>query len=233
MGRKLNWIGGLLTALYIGFMFFMIAGRVGELRDLPLNELGDFLAGAFGPVAFLWLVLGFLQQGEELRQGTQALLLQAEELKNSVAQQSIMAEAATEQIKSQQMALQLQLAEKEKEQQPLFEFITGARSGGPDGKVNTSLSFSNVGNEVRDVGAVFDPPIGSQAGDTIKVMPRGGGYSFSFQFPWPQELVQGTLLIRYMRLDGSRWLEVFNYEIRSDSPFVSVQRPIGGVPSKI
>lgn len=233
MGRKLHWIGGIITVLYIGFMSFMIAGRLSELRELPLNSLGDFLAGAFGPVAFLWLVLGFLQQGEELRQGTQALLLQAEELKNSVAQQSIMAEAATEQIKSQQIALQLQLAEKEKEHQPLFEFITGARSGGPAGNVRTSISFSNVGNEVRHVNAVFDPPIGAQAGDSINVMSRGGGYSFSFEFPWPQDVVQGALLIRYMRLDGSRWLEVFNYEIRPDSPFVSVQRPIGGVPSRI
>jgi hypothetical protein len=30
-----------------------------DLKQLSLNELGDFLAGAFGPLALFWLVLGF------------------------------------------------------------------------------------------------------------------------------------------------------------------------------
>lgn len=43
------------------------------------NEYGDFLAGLCAPLAFLWLVLGFFQQGKELR-------LQVKELANSVEQ---------------------------------------------------------------------------------------------------------------------------------------------------
>jgi hypothetical protein len=61
------------------------------LRQIPLNELGDFLAGAMGPIAILWLILGFLQQGDELR-------LQVEELKNSVEQQGKVAKAALDQL---------------------------------------------------------------------------------------------------------------------------------------
>lgn len=53
---------------------------------LELNVLGDFLAGAFAPLAFLWLVLGFLQQGRELS-------LQIEELRHSVSAQRDLVDA--------------------------------------------------------------------------------------------------------------------------------------------
>ena len=62
------------------------------------NEWGDFLAGSFGPVAFLWLVLGFIQQGHELKQNGEALRLQADELKNSVEQHKDLVAATREQV---------------------------------------------------------------------------------------------------------------------------------------
>lgn len=59
-----------------------------------LNELGDFLAGIFAPIAFFWLVLGYIQQAKQLEQNTQALKqqeqalrLQIEEMRQSVRQQ--------------------------------------------------------------------------------------------------------------------------------------------------
>lgn len=69
-----------------------------ELRKLQLNEKGDFLAGIFSPLAFLWLVYGYLQQGQELKQNTEALRLQAVELRNSVAQQAEQVRLTTEQL---------------------------------------------------------------------------------------------------------------------------------------
>ena len=36
------------------------------LRTGPLNELGDFLAGVFTPVALIWLISGYLLQSKEL-----------------------------------------------------------------------------------------------------------------------------------------------------------------------
>ncbi|WP_139795856.1 hypothetical protein [Desulfocicer vacuolatum] len=63
-----------------------------------MNEIGDFLAGIFGPLAMAWLILGFLQQGEELQQSTQALELQAKELNLSVAQQKEMVELTKKQL---------------------------------------------------------------------------------------------------------------------------------------
>ena len=36
-------------------------------RDMSLNELGDYLAGAFSPLAFLWLIYGYFMQNIELK----------------------------------------------------------------------------------------------------------------------------------------------------------------------
>ncbi|TCM61878.1 hypothetical protein EC844_12632 [Acinetobacter calcoaceticus] len=70
--------------LSLSFYFFFDSS---DFVDLPLNEKGDFLAGAFAPLAFLWLVYGYYQQRQEIKQNTDALRLQADELANSVEQQ--------------------------------------------------------------------------------------------------------------------------------------------------
>jgi hypothetical protein len=64
------------------------------LYKMKPNEFGDFLAGIFGPLVLLWVVMGFLQQGAELKYSREALLLQARELKASVEAQKDMGAAA-------------------------------------------------------------------------------------------------------------------------------------------
>lgn len=93
MAKKLEFWGALVTTLYLVIIAIIVAHKFDDFLCLKLNELGDFLAGAFGPVAFLWLVLGFLQQGRELKLSTDALRLQAEELRASVEQQTKMVES--------------------------------------------------------------------------------------------------------------------------------------------
>lgn len=80
-------LGGLVTGVYLVGVATLVYWKHTTIPDLELNEIGDFLAGVFGPVAFLWLVLGYLQQGRELKLSSEALQLQAQELKNSVEQQ--------------------------------------------------------------------------------------------------------------------------------------------------
>ena len=41
--------------------------------NLPVEEVGSFLEGAFAPLAFLWLVVGYFLQQQELIQNTQAM----------------------------------------------------------------------------------------------------------------------------------------------------------------
>jgi hypothetical protein len=87
MSRLLSTIGICTTLAYLAFLGYIFHGRADELRLLQPNHLGDFLAGVFGPLAILWLILGFFQQGVELRENSRALDLQAEELKNATREQ--------------------------------------------------------------------------------------------------------------------------------------------------
>lgn len=82
------WLGGIgLTWIF------------GSLKSPEsLNELGDFLAGVFAPIAFFWLILGYVQQGKQLDQNTtaleqqeRALQLQIHGMKESVQQQKELA----------------------------------------------------------------------------------------------------------------------------------------------
>lgn len=77
-----------------------MGARFDELISLALNEIGDLAAGVFGPLAFLWLVLGYIQQGRELKLSSQALRMQAEELKASVEQQTAMVEVSRRQLEA-------------------------------------------------------------------------------------------------------------------------------------
>jgi hypothetical protein len=94
--------GVLFTVVYIIGISYFQWDRLADLSNLELNEFGDFFAGVLGPLAILWLVIGFFQQGTELRNSAKALTLQADELKASVEQQSQLAETAKDQFDLQQ-----------------------------------------------------------------------------------------------------------------------------------
>ncbi|NWC24102.1 hypothetical protein HX787_27475 [Pseudomonas tolaasii] len=100
MGRVLAIVGIVVTVVYLVFVWWLVGERIQSLQTMALNEVGDFLAGVFGPLAILWLVLGFFQQGVELRQGTEALKMQAKELRASVQQQSAMVDVSKEQLRT-------------------------------------------------------------------------------------------------------------------------------------
>ena len=80
-----TWVVGGLTFFYLFAGLIILMARGGDLVNLlaygELNELGDFLAGALTPVAFIWLVYGYLVQGDELRLQREELRLQREELR--------------------------------------------------------------------------------------------------------------------------------------------------------
>lgn len=73
-------IGLLLTAVWLGAGAIYIGTRFGwsGFLHLPLGELGDFLDGAFAPLAFLWLVLGLFLQQRELAANNAAIQRQSE-----------------------------------------------------------------------------------------------------------------------------------------------------------
>ncbi len=83
--RRLDgeWFAGLLTSLWVSVVLLILIMRWQELFELKLNELGDLLAGVFGPAAFMWLILGYRQQGMELKNSSEALKHQVTELQKS------------------------------------------------------------------------------------------------------------------------------------------------------
>jgi hypothetical protein len=111
--------GVVLTAMWLGVMVAFM-----WLMPLPdgLNEWGDFFAGFFSPVAFLWLVVGYLQQGEELRNSNTALKLQADELKASVQQQIEMVRISNQQLLHEKEKYQSEIEERDLATQPIFRF---------------------------------------------------------------------------------------------------------------
>lgn len=70
-----------LSIFYFVAMLFPRRNDAWELlRRGDLNELGDFLAGVFTPLAFLWLVYGYFLQSRELRLQREELALTRKQL---------------------------------------------------------------------------------------------------------------------------------------------------------
>ena len=69
------WFGLVVTFIWIGggLMFVISSVRADPDQNLTLGVIGNFLEGAFAPLAFLWLVLGLFMQQRELSNNTEAL----------------------------------------------------------------------------------------------------------------------------------------------------------------
>ena len=235
-------IGGALTIVYLVGITALTWGRIATLSAMPLNEIGDFFAGAFGPVAFLWLVLGYLQQGDglrlstkalelqadELRQGTEALLLQAQELKNSVEQQSIMAAAATQQIEAQKEALEIQLREADNLHRARFAFGSSSKSGGNSvgGKISTSLDVICKGTDAFDVVFRLEPPIGALEVGRFDSIHKTRACSIPLAFVNSAEDIVGTIALDYKGSDGRARREKYVYEIKFRDPWVKIKNQV-------
>lgn len=165
-------VGVVVSVLYVLLCFAYVGWNWGEMVKLHPNEVGDFLAGAFGPLALFWLVVGYFQQGEELRQNTEALRLQANELRSSVDQQQRMAEAAEAQVASMRDA-ELSLHTP--------RFVYHCVNNSPyDAQPNYLLRLKNEGADCQDVVANVRMPWGVTKSDTPSIL-----YMESWEIPLP------------------------------------------------
>lgn len=92
--RRIQW-GLMLTFLWLGTAVLYIAtqmGWTGFLRQ-PLGDMGDFLDGAFAPLAFLWLVLGLFLQQRELMENNRAIRRQYEIMQRTAEHAEVQAKA--------------------------------------------------------------------------------------------------------------------------------------------
>jgi hypothetical protein len=89
------WFGTIATIGWIALGSQYILGVVGlgAFLSLPADGVGGFLEGAFAPLAFLWLVIGFFLQQRELSQNTEAIRMQYDIMRKAADQAEIQARA--------------------------------------------------------------------------------------------------------------------------------------------
>lgn len=151
-----------ITVLWLVAVAWMLLPDLDKFLEMELNGKGDFIAGAAAPLAFLWLVIGYFQQGEELQQNTRALTLQGRELalqvielRKSVAAQDRLAAAADGDAALKKAELADRRAAEKRALQPSFFFrCTGMNKPGPN---HTKIFYSvrNSGAAVTNLGIEF------------------------------------------------------------------------------
>ena len=89
------WFGLASTFFWLWLGYLYVTSNIGwsEFAQQPADRLGNFLEGAFAPLAFLWLVIGFFLQQRELRQSNQAIRLQYEAMRRTAENAEIQARA--------------------------------------------------------------------------------------------------------------------------------------------
>jgi hypothetical protein len=135
-------LGITVVWLVLGFLYISnVVGWTGFVSQ-KAPALGNFLEGAFAPLAFLWLVVGFFLQQRQLEQNTATLSAQLEVMRESASQAEIQSRAiAADELHSRQDTF-LRVAEMVRDQLGViagFLYISWAMDAGlqemegPDG----------------------------------------------------------------------------------------------------
>lgn len=223
MEKKLWRRGCIITVGYLAVIVAWVflgtdttgRSRWGEFTTMPLNNIGDFLAGVFSPLAFLWLVLGFLQQGEELR-------IQAEELRNSVHQQRDLVQVARDEHAATLAQLQFERQRIEREREEQLQAVSPdlrphglGGSHKPTGSRH-SIHFTNFGARAFDV---------SLTSDSARVEPEshpsiepGKSVMFVWELPPVPQSLEASFVLRWKNSLGHTGERIYRalYERAAD-----------------
>jgi len=189
-----------LTIAYLIGLTFLTWNRLPQLLTMELNSLGDFLAGAFGPVAFGWLVLSFIQQGHELRESQAAM---------------------NAQIESQREMEKIQKQQYQHAISPILK-LTGVQGDFVDGNLKVLVQLINSGPSVSEADVQFD-------GSGVPVQRLGEIHTnvernIELIVPNPGSGDGRICSIHYRLFDGN-WLETkFNMVFTPYEPYVSFER---------
>ncbi len=178
MSRRHLIVGSVATVAWFAIVGFVSFINRDAFCGMKPADWGNFVAGVTAPAAFLWFILAYLQQGEELRLNTRALELQAQELshqveetRNLVRQAELQAEASKELAEvTRQQAEKLESQEREAAQ-PIFQCGVGETTGAD----RTSVEFANLGGLAREVTVKFDDPIDATVTPVDYIGPNQGG----------------------------------------------------------
>lgn len=202
MNRWMKWSGIGISSIYAVGMGLYTFCNWAQLQELQPNSVGDFLAGAFSPLAFLWLVLGFFQQGQELRQNNKALQLQAEELRNSVEQQKELVAVTREQVTIEMENINQARIAMAAQVKPLL--VLGNAGGSHSGNThNVQFTLQNLGAPVTGVQLSFDGAMSVLSG-SIDALDTKDVRQFRFQFDGDGSDIGSALIVSYLDTNGAR-----------------------------
>jgi hypothetical protein len=156
------WLGLAITFLWILLGLAYVAGSGGVLPffSQPADVLGSFLEGAFAPLAFLWLVIGYFLQQRELSQNTRALHLQFQEVRRQAEQATIQARAiAANELHARQDTF-LRIAEQ------------------VDYQLGTIAGFLYLSSQSTGAGGAVPP---EEIADLFRQLSRGDSHVFSMR----------------------------------------------------
>lgn len=188
---KLRTIAAIgVTVVYVIFFYLLSMSRLDDFQSLRLNELGDYLAGIFGPLALFWVVVGYFQQGEELRNNANELAASVEELKRQ-------ADTNQKRFESEIKLRDEERGRYKKRIQPHFK-ITKKEFFDDGGDRVATMELTNSGAPVRNVVVVVE-----EGGNKQEVRK----YDL-FRTDEPQEIK-----CSWRRLSGFQEIEPVNFEI--------------------
>jgi uncharacterized membrane protein YciS (DUF1049 family) len=106
--RRADWrmrisLGLTIAWLVLGFTYISTVVGWGAFAQQTAPSLGGFLEGAFAPLAFLWLVVGFFLQQQQLHENTRTIEKQLEEMRRTAELAEVQARAiAADELHSRQ-----------------------------------------------------------------------------------------------------------------------------------
>ncbi len=216
-------IGTVISLVWLGAVTYLACRDTTAFAEMTPNEWGDFFAGSFAPLAFFWLVLGYLQQGDELRLSTEALQLQAEELSNSVQQQRALVEVSRQQVESEREALAFERRLREELSEPKFSVIGHGGAFQGDGHSTYNVTISNTGHDAT----AFSAKIQLLSSEWRELMSyalfaKGASYTTFVKHPTPLEDGSSFLILQYTDGLGRSIEKRFRVARDSEHPHASL-----------
>lgn len=207
---KLAWFGVILTTIYVGAILYLMNANWDAFRILEPNAWGDFMAGSFGPLAIFWLVLGFFQQGQELR-------LQVKELALSVEQQKELVGVTRETLDHERKIVEHREKARKNSIRPEFLF-TGAGGSSTGQKIKNTLRITNAGASVSGVSFEISPTPVYNGAHPFGFWETGTERTIEMQFLETGHIASGSITINYTDADKNRYRSSFKLTPNPESP---------------
>ena len=200
------------TILYFLALAAIISLGVEEFSSLSPNEWGDFIAGSLGPLAIFWLILGYFQQGRELRNSVEALSLQTKELEASVEQQRELVRASREAIDLEKNQRQETEVKRKNGLQPNLRFEIYVQPHLDNSQLH--IEITNFGRPIINVEFRLkhdDEVVKYWPKDTMEFNDKKT-YSLSM----PKLFDQYIMDLRFRYLDGDPFIKLFEFTKRDN-----------------